>query len=100
MQLRYVTGRDVVSVQGLLDTFIERIQLDEHFTTYCQLSGKGKALVGASQISIGHKNSLATEVAGTKGTLPWKQEDLEQLTILLPDHSSRPDELPRRSSGK
>ncbi len=89
MQLRYVTGQDVTSVQGFLETFVERRQLDDHFTTYCQLSGGGKALVRASQISIGHRNSLGLEVAGTKGTLLWEQEDPEQITILLPDQPDR-----------
>ena len=43
----------------------------------------------ASQISIGHKNDLGIEVAGTKGTLRWRQEEPEALTILLPNQPDR-----------
>lgn len=89
MHLRYITGLDVVSVQANLETFVAGRQLDDHFTTYCKLSNGGKALVRASQISIGHKNDLGIEVAGTKGTLQWRQEFPEQLTILLPGQPDR-----------
>ena len=52
MQLRYVTGLEVTGA-GPLETFVSGRQLDDHFTTYCELSNGGKALVRASQISIG-----------------------------------------------
>jgi predicted dehydrogenase len=89
MQLRYVTGLDVTRLQAHLETFVEGRQLDDHFTTYCELSNGGKALVRATQIAIGHKNDLGIEVNGTKGTLQWVQEEPEELTILLPDQPNR-----------
>jgi len=89
MQLRYVTGLDVSTVRGYLETFVENRRLDDHFTTYCDLSNGGKAMVRASQVTIGHRNDLGIEVAGTKGTLRWSQEEPEELTILLPDQPDR-----------
>ena len=89
MQLRYVTGLDVTRIQAHLESFVEGRQLDDHFTTYCDLSNGGKALVRASQIAIGHKNDLGIEVNGTKGSLLWSQEYPEELTILLPDQPDR-----------
>lgn len=89
MQLRYVTGLEVVKLSGQLETFVEGRPLDDHFTTYCQLSNGAKALVRASQISIGHKNDLGIEIVGTKGTLRWRQEEPEALTILLPGQPDR-----------
>ncbi len=89
MQLRYVTGLDVKKVSAHLETFVPGRMLDDHFTIYCDLSNGGKALVRASQISIGHKNDLGIEVAGTKGTLVWRQEEPEALTILLPGQPDR-----------
>jgi predicted dehydrogenase len=90
MQLRYVTGLDVVAVSGQLEKFVEGRPLDDHFTTYCRLSNGATALVRASQISIGHKNDLGIEVCGTKGTLQWRQEEPESVTILL---SNQPDRV-------
>jgi predicted dehydrogenase len=89
MQLRYVTGLDVTKVQAHLEVFVGGRQLDDHFTTYCQLSNGGKALVRASQISIGHKNDLGIEVNGTKGSLSWQQEQPEEIVIRLPDQPDR-----------
>jgi len=89
MQLRYATGLDVTQVSAQLETFVEGRQLDDHFTVYCKLSNGGKALVRASQICIGFKNDLGIVVAGTKGTLVWRQEEAESLTILLPGQPDR-----------
>jgi predicted dehydrogenase len=89
MQLRYVTGLEVTHVAAQMETFVEGRLLDDHFTIYCRLSNGGKALVRASQICIGFKNELGIVVAGTKGSLRWKQEEPESLTILLPDQPDR-----------
>ncbi len=90
MQLRYVTGLDVASISAQLETFVEGRLLDDHFTIYCKLANGAKALVRATQIAIGHKNDLGIEVNGTKGTLRWRQEDPEALTIHL---SNQPDRV-------
>jgi predicted dehydrogenase len=89
MQLRYVTGLEVTQLSAQLETFVQGRQLDDHFTVYCQLSNGGKALVRASQICIGHKNDLGIVVAGTKGTLRWRQEEPECVTIHLPGQPDR-----------
>jgi predicted dehydrogenase len=89
MQLRYVTGLDVTKVRGYLETFVAGRQLDDHFTTYCELSNGAKALVRATQIAIGHKNDLGIEVNGSKGTLRWSQEFPEQVVIHLPNQPDR-----------
>ncbi len=89
MQLLYVTGLEVVRVSAHLETFVSGRALDDHFTAYCELSNGGKAMIHASQIAIGHKNDLRIEVNGDKGTLVWRQEEPEQLTILLPNQPDR-----------
>ena len=89
MQLRYVTGLEITRLSAQLETFVEGRQLDDHFTVYCKLNNGGTALVRASQICIGRKNDLGLTVAGTKGTLEWKQEDPERLTIFLPNQPDR-----------
>jgi len=89
MQLRYVTGLEITELSAQMETFVEGRQLDDHLTTYCKLSNGGKAMVRASQICIGHKNDLGITIAGSKGTLVWRQEDPECLTILLPNQPDR-----------
>jgi predicted dehydrogenase len=89
MQLRYVTGLDVTDVSAHLETFVEGRSLDDHFTAYCRLNNGAKALVRASQVSIGRKNDLGLEVVGTKGTLRWRQEEPESITINLANQPDR-----------
>ncbi len=89
MQLRYVTGLDVTQVSAHLEAFVEGRLLDDHFTVYCQMSNGGKALVRASQVSIGHKNDLKLEVVGTKGTLCWSQEEPESITVIMANQPDR-----------
>lgn len=89
MQLRYVTGLEITAVSAQLETFVEGRALDDHFTIYCQLSNGGKALVRASQICIGCKNDLGIIIAGTKGTLQWRQENPESITICLANQPDR-----------
>jgi predicted dehydrogenase len=89
MQLRYVTGLEVIRLQAFLETFVELRQLDDHFTVYCELSNGGRALIRSSQIAIGHKNDFTIEVNGDKGSLRWRQEDPECLTIHLPGQPDR-----------
>ena len=89
MQLRYVTGLEVTKVRGMIETFLPGRQLDDHFTTYCELSNGGRALIRATQIAIGHKNDLGIEINGSKGTLIWNQEDAECVKICLPGEPDR-----------
>ncbi|MGD0743725.1 MAG: Gfo/Idh/MocA family oxidoreductase [Verrucomicrobiota bacterium] len=89
MQLRYVTGLEVTQVSTQMETFVAGRALDDHFTSYCQLSNGGRALVRASQICIGLKNDLGLIVAGSKGTLRWRQEEPESITIHLENQPDR-----------
>ena len=86
MQLRYITGLEVESLNAHLETYFkwndkEDDNLDDHFTVYCRLNNGGKALVRATQIAIGHKNDLRIEVVGEKGSIRWAQEDSEKLEV-------------------
>lgn len=82
MQLRYVTGLEVTEVSANLEIFVQGRSIDDHFTAYCHLNNGARALVRASQISIGHKNDLGIEINGTKGSLRWRQEEPESITIM------------------
>jgi predicted dehydrogenase len=89
MQLRYVTGLELTGVSAHLERMVAGRRLDDHFTAYCKLNNGGRALVRASQICIGQKNGLGILIAGAKGTLEWKQEEPERLTIYLPNQPDR-----------
>jgi len=89
MQLRFVTGLEVEGLSANLEIFVPGRPIDDHFTAYCHLSNGARALVRASQVSVGHLNDLGLEVCGTKGTLRWRQEDPECVRISLLDQPDR-----------
>ncbi|WPJ96221.1 Gfo/Idh/MocA family oxidoreductase [Coraliomargarita algicola] len=89
MQLRYITGLEIAKLSARLEVFVEGRSLDDHFTSYCELSNGAKALVRASQICIGHKNDMSIEVNGSLGTLVWRQEDAEAVKVMLPGQPDR-----------
>lgn len=89
MQMLFVTGLKLNRVSARLEKFVPGRPIDDHFTVYGELSNGGKCLVRASQICIGHKNDLGILIAGTKGALKWRQEDPEQVTILLQGQPDR-----------
>ena len=89
MQLRYVTGLEISKLSARLEALVAGRSLDDHFTTYCELSNGAKALVRASQVCIGHKNDLSIEVNGSLGTLVWRQEESEAVKIMLPGQPDR-----------
>jgi predicted dehydrogenase len=89
MHLRYITGLEVRQLSAQLETFVQGRALDDHFTIYCDLQNGAKALVRASQICIGSKNDLGITIAGTRGTLHWRQEEPESLTVHLANQPDR-----------
>jgi len=95
MQMRFVTGLKVKTVRGMIETFLKGRQLDDHFTTYCELDGElaapggARGLIRASQIAIGHKNDLGLEVNCERGSLVWRQEEAEKFIIRLPGEPER-----------
>jgi len=89
MQMLFVTGLKLNRVSARLEKFVPGRPIDDHFTVYGELSNGGKCLVRASQICIGHKNDLGILIAGTKGALKWRQEEPEQVTILLQGQPDR-----------
>ena len=95
MQLRYTTGLEVTELSANLEIYVHGRAIDDHFTAYCRLNNGARALVRASQIAIGHKNDLGIEINGTTGSLIWKQEFPEQVTILL---NGQPDRVYFRGS--
>ncbi len=83
MQLRFITGLEVTHLSANLETFVEGRELDDHMTVYCRLNNNAKALIRASQVSIGHKNDLGIEVVCERGALIWRQEEPDCVRIHL-----------------
>ncbi|MGY5764509.1 Gfo/Idh/MocA family protein [Brachybacterium sp. DNPG3] len=90
-QIQYLTGQRVTAVRGRLATMVperpgadgpEAVTVDDAAWATLELSGGAIASVEASRMATGRKNQLSVEVYGTKGSLSFDLENLNELWFL------------------
>ena len=92
----FITGLKATELCGELATFVPGRLLDDDGAALVRYEGGAKGLLMASQIAIGHENSLRIRVYGEKGSLEWAQEEPNTLIMRWPD---APTQLLRTSNG-
>ena len=88
----YITGLKIESLCADLTTFVPGRALDDDANVLLRFEGGAKGVLHCSQISIGEENGLNIRVHGEKGSLAWRQEEPNTLTLRWPD---RPREVVR-----
>jgi predicted dehydrogenase len=78
---RYITGLMPESISCHLRTFEPGRKLDDYGTAVIRFENGGLGTVTASQISHGRENDLFIEIDGTKGSLEWRQEEPNKMTL-------------------
>lgn len=86
-QARYLVG-EIASVSGLLRTFVgERpggtVDVDDAFETVIQFDNGAVGTLEATRYAAGRKNGMWFEVNGSKGTLSFDQERMNELQLHL-----------------
>lgn len=90
-QIQYLTGQTVLEVSGTLKTFVtqrpgqngmEDVTVDDAAWATLWLTGEMGASVEASRVASGQKNSLQIEIYGTKGSILFDLENLNDLRFL------------------
>ena len=92
----FITGLKATELCGELATFVPGRLLDDDGAALVRYEGGAKGVLMASQIAIGHENSLRIRVYGEKGSLEWAQEEPNTLIMRWPD---APTQLLRTSNG-
>ena len=77
--LGFVTGLKLDSVLADLTSFVPGRRLDDNVEVLMRFAGGAKGMLWASQIAVGHENSLTLRVYGDKGGLEWAGENPNQL---------------------
>jgi predicted dehydrogenase len=91
---RYLVG-EVSAVMAATRTFIPerpggKVDVDDAFEAVVEFAGGAVGTLEASRLCLGRKNALAWEINGSKGSLAFDLERLNELQIALHDsHSSR-----------
>lgn len=88
--VQYVTGLEIEEICADLTTFIPGRRLEDDANILIHYKGGAKGILYASQISAGEENDFTLRVYGTEGSLKWRQEEPNYLTIKRPD---KPQEL-------
>ena len=90
-QIQYLTGESVTEVTGTLRTFVserpgpaglEEVTVDDAAWATLGLTGGIGASVEASRMAMGQKNRLQIEVYGSRGTLLFDLENLNELNFM------------------
>jgi predicted dehydrogenase len=94
---RYLIG-EIRSVSALTRTFVEGREVDDAFEALVEFEGSAVGTIEATRLAPGRKNAFTWEINGTKGSLAFDLERLNELqhsegtkgfrTILVtePDH--------------
>lgn len=75
----FVTGEKPNELCAELTSFVAGRRLDDDAQILMRYANGAKGMLWASQVAIGHENSLSLRLYGTKGGLQWAQEQPNQL---------------------
>ncbi|KIS26166.1 dehydrogenase [Arthrobacter sp. SPG23] len=90
-QIQHLTGQTVTEVTGTLRTFVaerpgpaglEAVTVDDAAWATLGMTGNISASVEASRVATGLKNSLTLEIYGSRGSLTFDLENLNELNFL------------------
>ena len=94
--VEYVTAQNVAAVSAVLSCIAPGRALDDDCNVLLRLGNGAPGVLHASQIAIGERNRLELRVYGSKGSIGWKQEEPNRLTVHWPD---RPTETRHAGCG-
>ena len=79
--LRYTTGLTPCEVSSTLASFHPARPLDDYGHALLRCDNGALGMITVSQVSHGRLNDLTLEVDGAKGSLTWRHESPDQLTV-------------------
>lgn len=85
---RFLAG-EIEAVGGVARTFVKErpggtVDVDDAFSATIELAGGGIGTIEASRFALGRKNALQVEINGSKGSIAFDLERLNELQVHLP----------------
>lgn len=93
--VEYITGLRMKKLYADITSFVEGRELEDDANLFVHYEQGVKAILYASQISVGEENDLRIRIYGTDASLEWRQENPNYLHIKYPD---RPEEIYKRGN--
>jgi predicted dehydrogenase len=75
---RYLVG-EIANVSASTATFMDGREVDDAFEAVVEFDGRALGTIEASRFAAGRKNALSWEINGTKGSLAFELERLNEL---------------------
>lgn len=75
----FMTGETPERLAADLTSFVPDRQVDDNAHIMMRYCSGARGTIWASQVAVGHENSLRIRIAGTEGGLDWSQEDPNRL---------------------
>ena len=85
---RYLLGQEVTTVSALTKTFVEeregtKVDVDDAIEAAVEFSGGALGTLEASRFCPGRRNGLAFEINGSKGSIAFNLERLNELDVYM-----------------
>ena len=89
---RYLVG-EIVTVGGITRTFVGdrpggQVDVDDAFESFVQFEQGAIGTLEASRFALGRKNALSFEINGSKGSIAFDLERLNELLVHTPDRKA------------
>lgn len=80
-----MTGLKIKRVLARMDVVVPGRVLDDNDVVMVEYEGGATGVYWTSQFAIGHRNGLQIRIYGENGSILWKQEDCEKITVVEQD---------------
>lgn len=77
----FVTGLRVTQINVELATFVAGRRVDDDVSALLRFDSGARGVLTASQVAVGELNGLRLRVHGETGTVDWRQEEPNSLTV-------------------
>jgi len=84
---RFLVG-EIDSVAGIVRTYVPGRQVDDAIAATVEFDHGATGTIEATRVTLGHKNALQWEVNGTKGSIAFDVERLNELQVFRAGTSS------------
>ena len=79
--LEYVSGLEVTAINATLRSVVPGRKLDDDCNAFVRMSNGAAGTLACSQVAAGEMNELLLRIYGEDGSIEWRQQDPNRLTV-------------------
>jgi len=94
--LEYISGLRVTAMNATLRSVVPGRKLDDDCNAFLRMNNGAEGTLACSQVAAGEMNEVHLRIYGEHGSLAWRQQDPNRLTVKWLD---RPEEIHHAAAG-